>query len=123
MRGKVLDYIHKNYNKKITLDDLCNIGTINKSYLIKKFSETTSTTPYKYIENYRINKAISYLEDDIKTETISRLVGYDDVKQFYRVFKKITGYSTGRYKYLASNISERNNIKRIYATKQKINEV
>ena len=34
MRGKVLDYIHKNYNKKITLDDLCNIGTINKSYLI-----------------------------------------------------------------------------------------
>lgn len=96
---KVIDYIEKNLEKEINLDNISkNIG-YSKFYLNRIFTEYTGSTIYKYLQNRRITVAAEKL---VKTDKpiiqIAYEAGYDTQQSFSFAFKQIYLYPPKIYR-------------------------
>lgn len=95
----VKSYISKYYYKDIKLDFLSDIFFLNSAYLSTLFKERTGQKYIDFLNSVRIEKAKELLnKSDRKIYQISKAVGYDNPKYFFRVFKKYTGVSPEQYK-------------------------
>ncbi|MBQ7573979.1 MAG: helix-turn-helix transcriptional regulator [Clostridia bacterium] len=84
-----VDFIHKNYDKNITIDDIIDELHISKFHFIRLFKRTMGTTPYNYIMAYRINTSKMLLRStDKPVSEIAELCGFLDSSNFIRQFKK-----------------------------------
>lgn len=96
---KSINYIRKNYMKKITLEEVANTVYLSASYFSKIFKEGTGANFISYLNNYRISVSKRLLMDDsIELVDISSLVGYEDQSYFSKSFKKLTGVTPGKYR-------------------------
>ena len=93
-----LEYITQNLDKSIQNDTLaaeCNISTV---YMRKLFTECYGVSPKTYIHALRIKKAKEMLKSDYGNITnIAESLGYANVYDFSRVFKKFTGVPPTKY--------------------------
>lgn len=91
--GKVIDYIEKNLEKEINLDN------ISKFYLNRVFTEQTGVTIYKYLQNRRLTVAAEKL---VKTnEPITQIAyeaGYGTQQSFSFAFKQVYLYPPKTYR-------------------------
>ncbi|MGG0741476.1 response regulator transcription factor [Niallia taxi] len=95
----VKKYILKNYDKNIKLDFLSDIFFLNSTYLSTLFKERTGQKYIDFLNSVRIENAKELLKkSERKISHISKAVGYDNPKYFFRVFKKYTGLSPEQYK-------------------------
>ena len=84
-----LEYIHKNYHQKITIDDLCNQVYLSRSTFLRNFQAVCSTSPMEYLNNYRCQKAIEYSDTFMYTKTeIAHKCGFYDLSHMERMLKK-----------------------------------
>ena len=90
---QILDYINKNLEDKLTLDNLGKKFFVNKYYLCHVFKSNTGFTLQEYITYKRIIKAKELLALGMPVLQVSDMVGFGDYSNFFRVFKKIEGYS------------------------------
>ncbi len=96
---EVIEYIHKNYAKDISLETIAENAGLNSSYLSRLFKEETGVTITNYILKCRIEAAIQYLKkDNLKSYEISELVGFQNVEYFCTAFKKYMGKTPVEYK-------------------------
>jgi AraC-like DNA-binding protein len=96
---KVKNYIASNYDKKISLDELCSLIYISKYHFLKIFKTHTGMTPYEYLINYRINIAKQILKNsDLPINEISLKVGFNDESSFIKQFKVATNYTPSNYR-------------------------
>lgn len=96
---KIIYYINKNYDKDITLKEICNEFYLSKVTLCKQFKKVMSCSVMRYVFNLRINKAkelLIYSDDSI--EEISRICGFSSANYFGLAFKKETGLSPFNYR-------------------------
>jgi two-component system, response regulator YesN len=90
--GNIKKYIQKNYSQEITLEKMSELFFINPSYCSHLFKEKTGENFADYINDVRINKAKDLLlNTDYKVYKIAKMLGYDNDKYFFRIFKKLTG--------------------------------
>ena len=88
---KAKEFIHLNYDKKITIDDMAKNAYISKYHFSRLFKESTGESPYKYLCMYRIEKAKDLLiTTPLSVNEIAIRVGFDDVSSFIYSFKKHT---------------------------------
>lgn len=95
--SSILDYINKNLDQKITLDLLQQNFFVNKYYLCHIFKMNTGFAVLEYITYKRIMKAKELLMDGVPVLEVSHSVGFGDYSNFYKAFKKITGFSPKQY--------------------------
>ncbi len=96
---QVLEYIEKNYNKKISLSELAEQSFYNPTYFSTVFKTCFGITLTDYITEKRITSAFKYLNDsNLTIERISRLVGFKNKNQFYKKFKEHTGQTPTEYR-------------------------
>ena len=96
---KSLDYISKNYMRKITLEEVAAAVYLSPSYFSKVFKEATGTNFVTYLNKYRISVAKKLLMDNsIDIIDVSNLVGYEDQSYFSKIFKKMTGTTPGKFR-------------------------
>lgn len=96
---KVKDYISKNYMKDILVDDIAGYVFLNSSYLCTVFKREVGTTIVNYITNYRLNKAMEFLErKDIKIADIAKKVGYNNISYFNSIFRQKIGLTPNQYR-------------------------
>lgn len=91
-------YIAKNYDKQITIDELAKLCSLSPSHFRKSFKEIVGMSAIQYTIYIRVNKAKELLE--ITSANISEIAaqtGFSDVFYFSKMFKKMTGYSPMRY--------------------------
>lgn len=94
----MIEYIISNYNKKISIEDLSYKLGISVSYLSRKFKSETLQTFHDFLNKYRIQKSITFLEEGkYKVYEISDMVGFGEYKHFSTVFKKYMSYSPSDY--------------------------
>lgn len=94
-----VEYIRNNYNKKISLKDIAYRSMLSKSLFSQIFKEITGMSFLKYLQNVRVERACGLLKDtDDSIYSIAIESGFDDLKFFYTVFKKITGVTPGEYR-------------------------
>ena len=83
----------------LTIGGLCKIHGVSRTHFNKLFKEHFGITPTEYINCERIKKAKHLLlTGSYLNEEISSLCGFNDVKYFYVIFKKITGMTTKEFR-------------------------
>lgn len=92
-------FLEKNYEERITLNNLAVRIGVSPYHLSRIFKENLGSTPHKYLENIRIHKAKSLLlNTDHNITEICFLIGYKNLSSFYKHFKKICGCSPQQYR-------------------------
>ena len=97
---KAQEFIEKNYQDRITVDQLTTMLAIGRRNFERRFKKATSNTVVEYMQRVKIEAAKKGLENSRKN--VSELmyeVGYTDTKAFRTTFKKITGLSPVEYKH------------------------
>ncbi len=93
-----LDYIAKNYNTDIKNDDLAQITGLSTVYFRKLFTDIIGISPINYIHELRIKKAKEMLKSDYGSITdIAQSLGYLNIYDFSRAFKKYVGVAPSKY--------------------------
>lgn len=101
---KVQIYIQRNYQKNLTQDFISSLFYMNRSYLSTLFKARTGQKFVDYLNDIRISESQELLRhSDKKMYQIARSVGYDNVKYFFRIFKKKTGESPEQWRLKYSN--------------------
>ena len=98
----IITEIEQGYNYEITLQSLSKKIYISPQYLSRLFKRFVGCSVYKYLTNYRINKAKELLLTDQRTEIqqIAQLVGFLDTSHFIVMFKKFVGITPLEYRKL-----------------------
>ncbi|RAV98999.1 GlxA family transcriptional regulator [Pseudochryseolinea flava] len=93
------EFIEKNYQEKITVDQLANMFALGRRNLERRFKKATSNTVVEYIQRVKIEAAKMSLETSRENvNEVMYKVGYTDTKAFRTTFKKITGLSPLEYR-------------------------
>ncbi len=96
---EVLDYVRKNSNKKIYIEDACKITKMTSSYFSYVFKQLTGQTFIEYLRSFKIaNAKEMLLNSDKKISEISSEIGFDDPAYFDRVFKKEVGITPKQFR-------------------------
>lgn len=96
---KALDFIEKNYSRKITIEEMAHYVGIDRKYLSSLFKEIMHTPPQSYLIRYRMDKACILLTDELLSIThVAHSVGYDDALLFSKMFRKYKGMSPTQYR-------------------------
>lgn len=92
-------YIHANYTKDISVNDIAEYVGLHPTYLGRVFRTSYGKTLINYLSYYRIEKAKELFKDNkLSLKKISQLVGFNDVHSFIRYFKKYEGITPGQYR-------------------------
>lgn len=93
-----INYIAENYKENIRNDDLAHICGLSTVYFRKLFTEVCGMSPISYIHETRIKKAKEMLRGDYGSITdIAESLGYLNIYDFSRDFKKYTGIAPSKY--------------------------
>lgn len=94
-----LDFIQKNFEKEISIDDMASLCNISSSYFSKLFNKITGDTFSNYINHVRIERACELLLGTDTPITIIALdLGFEDNSYFNKVFKRLTGLTPSAYR-------------------------
>ena len=86
-------------SKKSDSGFYCFSFYLNRSYLSTLFKQKTGMKFIDYLNEVRIEKSKELLKDsNRKMYQISKAVGYDNPKYFFRIFKKKTGMTPEQYR-------------------------
>ena len=96
---KVKLYVQKNYQQDLTLEFITSLFYINRSYCSHLFKKVTGNNFVDYVNSIRIEKAEALLiHTDKKMYQIAKVVGYDNAKYFFRIFKKVVGVTPEQFR-------------------------
>ena len=96
---KAIDYIKRNYMKKISLRDVADHVLLSPSYFSKLFKDEMNCNFNNFLNQIRIERSKTVLLDNtVPLVDVAFLMGFEDQSYFTKVFKKITGTSPGKYR-------------------------
>lgn len=89
-----IEYMHNNFDEKISLEKLASIENFNPTYYSQWFKKKTGYSPITYLQRIRIEKAKNYLSNKkFSILEIAQMVGYDDQASLTRLFNRYEGMS------------------------------
>lgn len=96
---KAQDFIERNFQQKITVDQLASMLFLSRRNFERRFKKATSNTTMEYMQRVKIEAAKKNFETNRKNiNEVMYEVGYTDTKAFRTTFKKITGLSPVEYR-------------------------
>jgi len=93
-----LRYISEHLSESIFIEDLSKLCGYSTQYFIRLFSQLVGISPHQYLIGYRMKISAKLLLDGNSVSKTADLVGYTEVKNFSRAFKKYFGISPTQYK-------------------------
>lgn len=94
-----IEYINTHYSEKGCINSLAQKQGVTKRYLSRIFAKYSNITPREHLIRARIEQSKSLLRGTKMPITeIGNSVGYEDVMQFSKIFKKYTGISPTAYR-------------------------
>lgn len=95
----VLNYIEKNYQDGVTLEEAAEHVHISPFYLSKLFKKELKINFISYVMERKIEKAKDLLENtDMPVLNIAMELNYKEANYFSKVFKKVTGMTPSAYR-------------------------
>lgn len=97
--NSMMQYIQKNYMKKLSLETIAESVNLSPSYAGKIFKKDTGMPIMTYVLKTRIEKAKDFLRNPhYQIEEIANNVGFSDASYFTKVFKKFEGISPTQFR-------------------------
>jgi len=103
---RAVDYMKANYARPISIGGIAGLIGIDRRYFARIFAAATGQTPKQYLMNLRLERAAYYL--GIRNYSVSdaaRSVGYEDVFNFSKMFKRRFGLAPQHYRRSAAGLS------------------
>ncbi len=94
----ILKYINININTEITIINLSNIFSYDKTYIMKKFKRELGLTIIEYINNKRILNSLNGYKSNTTILRIALLNGYNSIEYYSEIFRNLVGVSPRVYK-------------------------
>lgn len=95
---KAIEYIHNNYYKDISLNDIAQYVSINSEYLSRIFKEDIEKGLTEYLNSVRIEHAKLLIQNGgIRLKDIVAEVGFNNYNYFFKVFKNIVNMTPQEY--------------------------
>ena len=87
----VFDYTMTHFNKEITLESVADVANMTKTAFCKYFKKYTNKTYVVFLNELRIEHACKHLvsNQDITVADVAYKVGFNNISNFNRQFKKI----------------------------------
>ena len=95
---KILSYIEENYQNKITLNDIAGHIHLCESECTRLFKRHMKTTLFAFLQEYRIERSLEFLQDDQPVSAVADKAGFSDPNYYSKVFAKIKGCSPREYR-------------------------
>ena len=96
---KIMSYIAEHYSEKILLDDVADLIHLSPSECSRLFKKCMNVTLFGYIQEYRIERSLEYLEDSSCSITEAGLLsGFSDSNYYTKVFTRIKGCTPRQYR-------------------------
>ena len=95
---KILSYIEENYQNKITLNDIAGHIHLCESECTRLFKRHMNTTLFAFLQEYRIERSLEFLQDDQPVSAVADKAGFSDTNYYSKVFAKIKGCSPREYR-------------------------
>lgn len=97
--NEICAYTLSNYKNDITLDEISAISHLSTTSFCRYFKSMTRKTYYNFLNEIRVSQACKLLiEDKVPTNIICFECGFNNISNFYRHFKKVTGITPFEYK-------------------------
>lgn len=97
--NKICTYTMTNYKNDITLEEIASLSNLSITSFCRYFKLMTKKTYYDFLIEIRVSHACRFLiENKLPTEMICFDCGFNNVSNFYRHFKKVTGMTPLDYK-------------------------
>jgi transcriptional regulator GlxA family with amidase domain len=96
---KAQSYIEKEFTTEISVEQVASQVNMSRRNFIRRFKSATSLNPIEYIQRVKVEaakKALETGENNIADVTYS--IGYNDLRTFRTVFKRITGLTPIDYR-------------------------
>ena len=99
--NKLTEILEENYtNEQFGVQELANGIERSRSQLHRKINNTYKKSTSQFIREFRLEKALEMLQDDIATASeISYKVGFNSPTYFNTAFKDYFGYTPGEVKF------------------------
>lgn len=92
-------YIEQHYATDLSIDQVSVFCSTGKRNFIRRFKAATNNTPIEYLQRVRIEVAKKALEnEDCSLEEVMDKTGYEDLKTFRMIFKRLTGLTPRDYR-------------------------
>jgi AraC-like DNA-binding protein len=86
---KMADYIHRNYDKKISLDNIAEAGIVCRSKCCQLFKKHLLQSPNDYLVRYRLSKSCELLRNtNMSISEIAFSCGFQSSSYFTSVFSR-----------------------------------
>ncbi|MBQ9098764.1 MAG: helix-turn-helix transcriptional regulator [Clostridia bacterium] len=93
-----LEYISQHYDHNMTNDQLATLTGLSTVYFRKLFTQIMGVSPISYVHDLRIQKAKEMLRSDYDSlSSVAQSLGYLNLYDFSRDFKKHTGVAPSKY--------------------------
>lgn len=103
---QAVQYIDTHYKERISVQYLAEKALCSKSYFSQTFKEYTGLSIFNYTQKIRIERACDMLwNTNMKIHAIATQTGFNDLKFFYTVFKKITKTTPSAYRQNQTGLS------------------
>ena len=95
----ITKYLHANYQKNITIQDISDEFFVSPRHLNRVFQNVFGQSFKRTLNIYRINYAKNYFMDtDYSVEKVAQLVGFSTPKVLYQLFKEEEGMTIAQFR-------------------------
>lgn len=103
---RVIEYIHENLAKEITVDELAAAASLSRFHFSRMFKASTGQSPSRFIGKQRLHLAESLLAAGRSIADVAHVCGFSSESNFVRSFRRATGRTPGHYRSLLRARSE-----------------
>ena len=97
--NRAINFILSNYMDDVSVDKLSKMLGIDRRYLCRIFKQATGKSPQQFLIDARLEKAAQILNNtNYPINEISTSVGYGDIYNFSKMFKRKFGVSPNGYR-------------------------
>lgn len=94
----VFEYIIRNYDSEIRLENVSEIANMAPTAFCRYFKSRTRNTFTEFLQKIRVGQACRLLiEEDLSVSQVCYRSGFNNLSNFNSVFKSITGYTPTAY--------------------------
>lgn len=98
IKKNILEYVNMNYTH-LTLTEIADHFGYNPSYFSKFFKKMMNENLFDFIARKKMEEAIRLITTtNYSIESICHQLGYNDKKQFYKLFKEKTGETPNQFR-------------------------
>lgn len=95
---RVITYNERHLSEPLTLDQLAEEAGVSRFHFCRVFKKALGMSPMNFLTLMRVERAKALLRKNTSVSTIALKVGFNDLSNFNRMFKKVSGLTPSAYR-------------------------